>query len=167
MDDDVYENVSFDRMKKVTVMFDERPCFGQIFARDCEEISCNLNDPGILIEGLLSHVASGAVFRRLIYIGSKDDWVKYVKIVMTIVLPCLDVVVRKLSFDHCDASVGLSSQMLNASSSEAPLPELLLLEEVVVVPNAQSAPNEIEISRPVRGMDVLGTESCTSTLTGK
>jgi hypothetical protein len=43
-------------------MFEERSSFGQIFTRACEEISCNLNDPSISIEGLLSHVASGTVF---------------------------------------------------------------------------------------------------------
>jgi hypothetical protein len=36
-------------MNKVTVIFDERPSFGQIFARACEEISYNLNDPRISI----------------------------------------------------------------------------------------------------------------------
>jgi hypothetical protein len=76
--------------------------------------------------------------------------VKYVKVMKTIVPPCLDVVVRKLSFDHCDELVGLSPQMSNASPCEAPLPELP--EEVVVVPDAQSAPNEVYISRPVRGV---------------
>jgi hypothetical protein len=60
--EDVYVNVSFDGMKKVTVMFDERPSFTHIFARACEEIHCNLNNPGISIEGLLSHVTSGTVF---------------------------------------------------------------------------------------------------------
>jgi hypothetical protein len=122
VEEDVYGNVSFDGMKKVTVMFDERPSFGQIFARACKEISCNLNDPGISIEGLLSHVASGIVFWRLISIGSKDDLVKYVKIMKMIVSPCLDVVIRKLSFNHCDALVGLSPKMPNASPCEAPLP---------------------------------------------
>ena len=96
----------------------------------------------------MSHVASGTVFRRLVSIGSEDEWVKYVKIVMTVVRPCLDVVVRKFSFDHCDAPVRLSPQMPNASPCEAPLPEPP--EEVVVVPDAQSAPNEVEISRLVR-----------------
>jgi hypothetical protein len=86
----------------------------------------------------------------LISIASKDDWVKYVKIVKTIVPPCLDVVVRKLSFGHCDAPVGLSPQMPNASRSEAPLPELP--EEVDVVPDAQSASNEVDISHPVCGV---------------
>jgi hypothetical protein len=141
VEEDVYGNVSFYGMKKVFVMFDERPSFGQIFARACEEISCNLNDPSISIESLLSHVASGTVFQQLISFGSEDDWVKYVKIVKTIVPPCVDVVVRKLSFNHCDAPVGLSPQIPNASSSEAPLPELM--EEVVVVPDAQSAPTRL------------------------
>jgi hypothetical protein len=69
---------------------------------------------------------------------------------MTIVPPCLDVVVRKLSFDHCDSLVGLSPQMQKASPCEAPLPQRQ--EEVVVVADAQSAPNEVEISCPVRGI---------------
>jgi hypothetical protein len=98
----------------------------------------------------LSHVTSRTFVRWLISIASEDDWVKYVKIVKTIVPPCSDVVVRKLSFSHCDALVGLSPQMPNVAHSEAPLPELL--EEVVVVPDAQSAPNEVEISCPVHGV---------------
>jgi hypothetical protein len=109
VDEDVYENVSFYGMNKATVMFNERPSFGQIFVRACEEISCNLNNPTISIEGLLSHAASGTVFRRLISIDSEDDWVKYVKFVKTDVPPCLDVVIRTLSFNHYDAPVGLFS----------------------------------------------------------
>jgi hypothetical protein len=72
----------------------------------------------------------------LTFIASEDDWVRYVRIVKTIVPPYLDVVVRNLSVSHCDAPFGLSPQMSNASRIEAPLPELP--EEVVVVPNAQS-----------------------------
>jgi hypothetical protein len=49
------------------------PLFSQIFARACEEIHCNLNDPGISIEGLLCHVGSGTIFRRLICISYEDD----------------------------------------------------------------------------------------------
>jgi hypothetical protein len=73
VEEDVYGNVSFYGMKKVTVMFDERPSFGQIFARACEEIICNLNDPRISIQGLLSHITSETVVRRLISIASEDD----------------------------------------------------------------------------------------------
>jgi hypothetical protein len=90
------------------------------------------------------------VVRRLISIASQDDWVKYVKIVKTIVPPCLDVVVQKLPFSHCDAPVRLSPQISNVARSEAPLPKLP--EEVVVVLDTQSVPNEVEISRPVRGV---------------
>jgi hypothetical protein len=61
VEEDVYGNVSFYCMNKVTVMFDERSSFGQIFARACEEISCNLNDPRISIQGLLSHITSEPV----------------------------------------------------------------------------------------------------------
>jgi hypothetical protein len=39
---DVYGNASFYGMKNVTMMFDERPYFAQIFARACEEINCNI-----------------------------------------------------------------------------------------------------------------------------
>jgi hypothetical protein len=53
LDEDAYENVSFYGTKKVTVMFDERSSFGQIFARACEGISCNLNNPRISIEGFI------------------------------------------------------------------------------------------------------------------
>jgi hypothetical protein len=137
-------------MKNVTMVFDERPSFANIFGRACEEISCNINDPRISIQGLLSHITSETVVRRLISISSEDDWVRYVRIVKTIVPPCLDVVVRKLSVSHCDAPFGLSPQMPNASRIEAPLPELP--EEVVVVPDAQSGPNEYEIYRPLHGV---------------
>jgi hypothetical protein len=94
---DAYGNVSFDGMKIVTMLFDERPSFDNIFARACEEISCNINDPRISIQGLLSHITYGTVVRWLISIASEDDWVRYVRIVKTMVPPCLDVVVQKLS----------------------------------------------------------------------
>jgi hypothetical protein len=83
---DAYGNVSFAGMKIVTMMFDERPSFDKIFARACEEISCNINDPRISIQGLLSHITYGTVVRRLISIASEDDCVRYVRIVKTIVL---------------------------------------------------------------------------------
>jgi hypothetical protein len=147
---DAYGNVSFDGMKIVTMLFDERPSFDKIFARACEEISCNINDPRISIQGLLSHITYGTVVRRLISIASEDDWVRYVRIVKTMVPPCLDVVVQKLSVSHCDAPVGLSPQMPNASRIEAPLVELP--EEVVVVADAQSRPHEYGISHPLPGV---------------
>jgi hypothetical protein len=96
----------------------------------------------------LCHVASGTIFRRLISISSEDCWVKYAKIVMTNLPRSLDLVVQKLSIDHCEASIGLSPELPNASPCEAPLHDHP--EEVVVVADAQSTPNEVGISRPVR-----------------
>ena len=147
---DAYGNVSFDGMKIMTMLFDERPSFDKIFARACEEISCNINDPRISIQGLLSHITYGTVVRRLISIASEDDWARYVRFVKTMLPPCLDVVVQKLSVSHRDAPVGLSPQMPNAYRIEAPLVELP--EEVVVVPDAQSGLHEYEISRPLLGI---------------
>jgi hypothetical protein len=147
---DAYGNVSFDGMKIVTMLFDERPSFDKIFARACEEISCDINNPRLSIQGLLSHITYGTVVRRLISIATEDDWVRYVRIVKTMLPPCLDVVVQPLSVTHRDASFGLSPQMPNASRIEAPLVELP--EEVVVVPDAQSGPHEYGISRPLPGV---------------
>ena len=87
----------------------------------------------------MSHITYGIVVRRLISIASEDDWVRYVRTVKTLVPPCFDVVVQKLS-----------PQMPNASRIEAPLVELP--EEVVVVPDAQSGPHEYEISHPLPGV---------------
>jgi hypothetical protein len=98
----------------------------------------------------LSHITYGTVVRRLISIASEDDWVRYVRIVKTMLPPCLDVVVQPLSVTHRDAPVGLTPQIPNASRIEAPLVELP--EEVVVVPDAQSGPHEYGISRPLPGV---------------
>jgi hypothetical protein len=46
---DAYGSVTFDGMKIVIMLFDERPSFDKIFARACEEISCDINDPRISI----------------------------------------------------------------------------------------------------------------------
>ena len=147
---DVYGSVTFDGMKIVTMLFDERTSFDKLLARACEEISCDINDPRISIQGLLSHITYGTVVRRLISIASEDDWVRYVRIVKTMLPPCLDVVVQPLSVTHRDAPVGLTPQIPNASRIEAPLVELH--EEVVVVPDAQSGPHEYGISRPIPGV---------------
>jgi hypothetical protein len=97
----------------------------------------------------LCHVVSRIIFWRLISIGSEDDWVKYVKIVLVNLPRCSNLVVRKLSIDPREAPVGLFPELPNASPCEAPLP--YCPEEMVDVADAQSAPNEVGISRPVHG----------------
>lgn len=85
----VYENVSFDRIK-AAVIFDDTPSFSEIFVRACDELHCNLNDPGTSFDGLL-HYAPLA--------GSQDKWEKFIKTVMKNEFQCLDLVVWKLSID--------------------------------------------------------------------
>ena len=143
MEIDAYGSVTFDGVKIVTMLFDERPSFDKLLARACEEIRWDINDPRISMQGLLSHITHGTVVRRLISITSEDDWEIYLRIVKTMVPPCLDVVIQKLPVSHCEGPVGLSPQMPNASRIEAPLVELH--EEVVVVPDAQSGPHEYGI----------------------
>jgi hypothetical protein len=65
-------DVSFDRMKKVTVIFDKRLSFTEIFARARDELHCNSNDLGISAEGLVSHGGSRTISWWLISIGSKN-----------------------------------------------------------------------------------------------
>jgi hypothetical protein len=129
VEEDVYGNVSFYGMNKVTVMFDERPSFGQIFARACEEISFNLNDPRISIQDLLSHITSETM---------SDGWSP---LPQKMIGWDMSELWRRL-FHHVwmwlFESYLLVTAMLHsgclASRIEAPLPELP--EEVVVVPDA-------------------------------
>jgi hypothetical protein len=79
VEEHVYGNISFDGMKKVTMKFDERSYFSNIFARAYDELRCNSNDPDILVESLVHHGGSGTIFQQLISIGSEDDWMKFVK----------------------------------------------------------------------------------------
>jgi hypothetical protein len=50
VEEDFYGNVSFDGMKNVAIIFDERPSFCEIFARACDELHCKSNDHVISIE---------------------------------------------------------------------------------------------------------------------
>ena len=74
---------------------------------------------------------------------------------------CLDVVVRKLSNVAspqryspdigCSPSCGVSPQPENPPPLEPPLTNLQVdVEDVVVVPDAQSAPNEVGVCPSVR-----------------
>jgi hypothetical protein len=70
---DAYGNVSFDGMKIVTMLFDERPSFDKIFARACEEFSCNINDPRISIQGLLYQVEEPFTRHQRAYVEYSNE----------------------------------------------------------------------------------------------
>jgi hypothetical protein len=72
VEEDVYGNVSFDGMKKVAMIFDDKPLLSEIFARACDELHCNSNDLGISVEWLLHYGKSGNIFQQLISIGSQS-----------------------------------------------------------------------------------------------
>ena len=97
MEEDEFGNVSFVGMQRVSVMFDDRSLFFELFGSARDELQCNSNDDAISVEGVLHYGKSGCIFRRSVLILSESQWDKYVKTVMKNEFQCLDLVVRKLS----------------------------------------------------------------------
>ena len=103
--------------------------------------------------------------RQLVPIASEVQWDKYVKTVMKNEFKCLDLVVRKLSNDPTPHGYspphGLSPAPENPAPSEPLLPNREVdVEDAVVVPDAQSTPNEVGVCPSVRAEcgtdDVVG-----------
>ena len=103
--------------------------------------------------------------RQLIPIVSEAQWDKYVKTIMKNEFQCLDLVVWKLSNDLTPHGYspphGLSPAPENPAPSEPLLPNREVdVEDVVVVPDAQSTPNEVSACPGVRAEcgpdDVVG-----------
>ena len=93
--------------------------------------------------------------RWLVPIASKAQWDKYVKTVMKNEFQCLNLVVRKLSNDLTPHGYSpphrLSPAPENSTPSEPLLPNREVdVEYVVVVPDAQSVPNEVGVCPSVR-----------------
>ena len=165
VEEDEFGNVSFVGMQRVPVIFDDRPLFSELFGRARDELKCNSNEDAILVEGVLHHGKSGAILKRLVPITSEAQWDKYVKTVMKNEFQCLDLVVRKLSNDPTPHGYspphGLSPAAENPAPSKPLLPNREVdVEDAVVVPDAQSAPNEVGVCPGVRAEcgtnDVVG-----------
>ena len=142
--EDEFGNVSFVGMQRVPLIFYDRPLFSELYGRAREELECTSNDDVILVEGVIHYGKSGRVFSRLFPIQSEVAWGKYVNTVMKNDCPCLDVVVRKLSVHpppiiHCPRPVVFQDQD-NPGPSEPVVP---IREELIVAPDAHSAPNEV------------------------
>jgi hypothetical protein len=155
MEEDEFRNASFVGMQRVPVIFDDRPLFSELFGRAHDELKCNSNEDAILVEGVLHHGRSGTILRRLVPIASEAQWDKYVKTVMKNEFQCLDLVVRKLSNNPTTHGYspphGLSPEAENPAPSEPPLPNHEVdVEDVVVVADAQSTPNEVGVCPGVR-----------------
>jgi hypothetical protein len=146
VEEDEFWNVSFVGMQRVPLIFDDRPLFSELLGSARDELHFNSNDD-ISVEGVLHYGKSGRILRRLVPIASEAQWDKYVKTVMKNEFQCLDLVVRKLS----NNPHGLSLEPENLTPFEPPLPNHEVdLEDVVVVPDAQSAPNEVGACLGVR-----------------
>jgi hypothetical protein len=159
VEEDEFWNVSFVGMQRVPLMFDDRPLFSELLGSARDELKCNEDD--ISVDGVLHYGKSGRIFRRLIPIGSEAQWDKYVNTVMKNEFQCLDLVVRKLSNNPTphvyppptrhSPPHGLSLDPVNPPIMEPPLLNRELdVEDVVVVADAQSAPNELGVCPGVR-----------------
>ena len=137
-------------MQRVRVIFDDRLLFSELFGRARDELKCNSNEDAILVEGVLHHGRSGTIFRRLVPIASEAQWRKYVKTIMKNEFQCLDLVVRKLSCDPTPYGYspprGFSLEPENPTPSDPSLSNHEVdVEDVVLAPDAQSAPNEARV----------------------
>jgi hypothetical protein len=147
VEEDEFCNVSFVGMQRVPLIFDDRPLFSELVGSAHDELHFNSNDD-ISVEGVLHYGKSGRILRRLIPIAAEAQWDKYVKTVMKNEFQCLDLVVRKLSNNPSPRGYsppsGHSPEPKHLAPSEPPLPNHEVdVEDVVVVPDAQSAPNEL------------------------
>ena len=93
---DRYGYVEFVEMQSVPVLFNDRPSYSELIARAREELHCPGHDIDIVVEGVLHLGAPPNNLRRIIPIGSDNQWDNYVRSAMKSQLQCLDVVVRSL-----------------------------------------------------------------------
>jgi hypothetical protein len=156
VEEDEFGNVRFVGMQRVPLMSNDRPMFSELGGSARDVLHCNSNEDGISIEGVLHYGKTGRIFRRLVPIASEAQWDKYVRTVLKTEFQCLDLVVRKLSNDPTPHGYsppnghspphGLSLEPDNLAPFDPLLPNREVdVEDVVVVPDAQSAPNEVGV----------------------
>jgi hypothetical protein len=82
---DRYGYVEFVDMQNVPVLFNEKPSFSELVARDREELHCHGadDDDGITIDGVLHLGSSPNILRKMILIGCADQRENYVRSAMT------------------------------------------------------------------------------------
>ena len=71
VEEDEFGNVSFVGMQRVTMIFDDRPLFCELFGRARDKLQCNSNDDAISVEGVLHYGKSARI-------ASESQWDKYV-----------------------------------------------------------------------------------------
>jgi hypothetical protein len=129
---DRYGNVEFIEMQCVPVLFNDRPSLNEVISRTREELHCPRCDVDIVVEGVIHLGAPPNSLRRIIPIGSENQWDNYVRSALKSQLQCLDVVVRSL---------------LNARTQLPHTVSRVGNETVRSLVDAESAPNGVNISQ--------------------
>jgi hypothetical protein len=130
---DVLGNVTFDEMHGVSLIFNDRPLFSEVFGRARDEIQCISSEDAISVQGVVHFGKSGQIFRRLVAIACEVEWKNYVNTVMKNEYQCLDLVVRKFS----NAPSPHVHSAPNVSPANPPLPNLEMdQEDTIAVPDA-------------------------------
>jgi hypothetical protein len=73
VEEDQFGNVSFVRMQRVPVIFDDRPLFYELMATARDELKCNSNEDAILFEGVYLAKKRGG---KIVYLALEDLWIK-------------------------------------------------------------------------------------------
>ena len=81
VESDRYGYVEFVDMQSVHVLFNDRPSFSEMVAKDWEELHC-LGDDDIVVDGVLHLGCPPNIFRRMISISCADQWENYVRSAM-------------------------------------------------------------------------------------
>jgi hypothetical protein len=138
----VFGNITFDGMHGVSLIFNDRLLFSEVFGRARDELQCISSENAISVQGVVHFGKLGWIFRQLVVIACEVEWENYVKTVMKNEYQCLDLVVRK--FSNAPSSHVHSAP--NVPPANHPLPNLEVdQEDAVAVPDAQSSLNEFGI----------------------
>jgi hypothetical protein len=54
--EDVFGNITFDGTHRVSLIFNNRPLFSEVFARARDELQCNSNENAIFVKGAFTLV---------------------------------------------------------------------------------------------------------------
>jgi hypothetical protein len=80
---DVFGNITFyDGMHGVSLIFNDRPLFSEVFDRARDELQCISSEDAISVQRVVQFDKSGQIFRRLVAIECEVEWENYVNTVM-------------------------------------------------------------------------------------
>jgi hypothetical protein len=139
---DVFGNITFDRMHEVSLIFNDRLLFSEVFGRAHDELQCISSEDATSVKRVVHFDKSSLIFRRLVAVKCEVEWKNHVKTIMKNEYQCLDLVVRKFS----NALGPRVHSAPNVPAANPPSPNLEVdQEDTVAVPDVQSGLNEFGI----------------------